>query len=88
MLNCCGAKKNIRTRELGFTLNLGLKLFWQDNEEYCKYFFSLFCLFAFFHLFYFRYAGRPIAASTATGTKVQHLKELSDFLDEATTLSK
>ncbi|XP_070509691.1 2-oxoglutarate dehydrogenase complex component E1-like isoform X2 [Chironomus tepperi] len=32
-----------------------------------------------------RYMGRPCAASTATGSKAQHLRELNNFLNEATT---
>lgn len=35
---------------------------------------------------YFRYVGRPTAASPATGSKMQHLKELKQFLDEAFTV--
>ncbi|KAJ8955572.1 hypothetical protein NQ318_001402 [Aromia moschata] len=33
------------------------------------------------------YVGRPVAASTATGSKAQHLKELAAFLEDATRLS-
>jgi 2-oxoglutarate dehydrogenase E1 component len=29
------------------------------------------------------YAGRPVAASPATGNKVQHTKEIKNFLDES-----
>ncbi|CAH1960074.1 unnamed protein product [Acanthoscelides obtectus] len=32
------------------------------------------------------YIGRPVAASTATGSKVQYLKELNAFLEDATSL--
>ncbi|XP_066157508.1 2-oxoglutarate dehydrogenase complex component E1 isoform X3 [Euwallacea fornicatus] len=32
------------------------------------------------------YIGRPVAASTATGSKAQHLKELKNLLDDATRL--
>ncbi|KAL1490498.1 hypothetical protein ABEB36_013182 [Hypothenemus hampei] len=32
------------------------------------------------------YVGRPVAASTATGSKAQHLKELKNLLDDATRL--
>jgi 2-oxoglutarate dehydrogenase E1 component len=32
-----------------------------------------------------RYMGRPCAASTATGSKAQHTRELNNFLNEATT---
>ena len=35
-----------------------------------------------FHLF-FSYAGRPTAASPATGSKMQHLRELKALLDDA-----
>lgn len=34
----------------------------------------------------FSYIGRPTAASPATGSKVQHLKEQANLLDDATTL--
>jgi len=34
------------------------------------------------HLF-FSYAGRPTAASPATGSKMQHLRELKALLDDA-----
>lgn len=34
--------------------------------------------------FCYSYIGRPVAASTATGSKAQHLKELASFLGEAT----
>ena len=33
-----------------------------------------------------RYAGRPAAASPATGLMSKHLKELKSFLDEALTI--
>lgn len=50
--------------------------------------FSLILLFSvayfIFYLFFFSYVGRPVAASTATGSKVQHLKELSQLLEDAT----
>ena len=31
----------------------------------------------------FRYIGRPVSASTATGNKAQHIAELQDILDHA-----
>lgn len=34
-------------------------------------------------LFCFSYAGRPCAASPATGSKMQHLKELAHLTDDA-----
>lgn len=33
--------------------------------------------------FFYSYAGRPTGASTATGSKMQHLRELKAFLDES-----
>lgn len=35
----------------------------------------------------YSYAGRPVSASTATGSKAQHLKELSHLLEDAMRLS-
>lgn len=37
-----------------------------------------------YHIFNCSYVGRPVAASTATGSKAQHLKELAAFLEDAT----
>lgn len=33
--------------------------------------------------FIFSYSGRPTAASPATGSKAQHLKELNNLLEDA-----
>jgi 2-oxoglutarate dehydrogenase complex dehydrogenase (E1) component-like enzyme len=35
---------------------------------------------------FFSYIGRPCAASTATGSKAQHIKELNNLVTEATSL--
>lgn len=32
---------------------------------------------------FYRYAGRPTSSSAATGSKMQHLKELKALLDES-----
>jgi 2-oxoglutarate dehydrogenase complex dehydrogenase (E1) component-like enzyme len=34
-------------------------------------------------IYFFSYAGRPTAASPATGSKMQHLRELTALLEDA-----
>lgn len=51
-----------------------------------KYYFiimNLFFTFLFqnYFCYFYSYAGRPTAASAATGSKMQHLKELKALLD-------
>jgi len=37
-------------------------------------------------IYFYSYAGRPTAASSATGSKMQHLKELKALLDQSFTI--